>query len=379
MANQDHSHEDPKSFTTRTAIANEGAKEKKPSGLKSKLIQVAPVALTVLATALAGMSSGEMTQSMYYRSLASQHQSKAGDQWSFFQAKRIRGTSLEGNVQLLRNLAHIDRLDVSRLKNSFVAICKRLEPLSADSVETGRSVQTKLERWIADAQTNGSLKFLIGPDLPKVEDKLLPNNDENKQVWSAIQAMSRRHSEAELAGLVTGVPMEKIEEAAGLAELNAEGFDKACETPASALKQLRSIAAEITQSVQRFPRPSASDATDNERVKLLGQLHSEADEINSTIETTANDFDARRYRQESVYNRKAAELYELRVARSGVQSDTHRDRSKKFFFAMLMAQAGVTVASLALARQNHSMFWVVAAVAGCGALGLSGITYFSLV
>ena len=51
-----------------------------------------PVLLTVIATLLASRSSGELTQSQYARTIAGQNQSKAGDQWAFFQAKRIRGT-----------------------------------------------------------------------------------------------------------------------------------------------------------------------------------------------------------------------------------------------------------------------------------------------
>ena len=47
-----------------------------------------------------------MTRSMYYRSLAAQHQAKAGDQWAFFQAKRTRGTTLEATADLLDRLAH---------------------------------------------------------------------------------------------------------------------------------------------------------------------------------------------------------------------------------------------------------------------------------
>src|SRR6516165_10349180 len=61
-----------------------------------------PVVLTVLATLLAGLSSSEMTRAQYHRSLAAQHQSKAGDQWSFFQAKRIRGGNTEMEIELFR-------------------------------------------------------------------------------------------------------------------------------------------------------------------------------------------------------------------------------------------------------------------------------------
>ena len=45
--------------------------------------------MTVLATVFAGLSSSEMTQAMFHRSLASQQQSKAGDQWAFFQPERL--------------------------------------------------------------------------------------------------------------------------------------------------------------------------------------------------------------------------------------------------------------------------------------------------
>ncbi|TMQ29414.1 MAG: DUF4337 domain-containing protein, partial [Planctomycetota bacterium] len=49
-----------------------------------------PVLLTVLATVLAGLSSSEMTLAQYHRALAAQNQSKASDQWTFFQFKRTQ-------------------------------------------------------------------------------------------------------------------------------------------------------------------------------------------------------------------------------------------------------------------------------------------------
>ena len=77
-----------------------------PKGAWGTILTTTPIVLTVLATAFAGLSSSEMTQAMYYRSLAAQHQSKAGDQWAFFQAKRIRGTNLEMTEELLQSLLH---------------------------------------------------------------------------------------------------------------------------------------------------------------------------------------------------------------------------------------------------------------------------------
>src|SRR5712692_9440324 len=60
-----------------------------------------PVVLTVVATVLAGLSTSEMTLAQYHRSLAAQSQSKASDQWGFFQAKRQRGTAMENAFDLL--------------------------------------------------------------------------------------------------------------------------------------------------------------------------------------------------------------------------------------------------------------------------------------
>src|SRR5947207_5480465 len=76
-----------------------------PRNVWETVLTTTPVVLTVLATLLAGLSSSEMTQAQYFRSLAAQSQSKAGDQWGFFQAKRIRGTSFELSVARLPILA----------------------------------------------------------------------------------------------------------------------------------------------------------------------------------------------------------------------------------------------------------------------------------
>src|SRR5215470_16440232 len=76
--------------------------DEKPKSFWDSILTSTPVVLTVVATLLAGLSSSEMTRAQYHRSLAAQHQSKAGDQWSFFQAKRIRGGNTEMEVELLR-------------------------------------------------------------------------------------------------------------------------------------------------------------------------------------------------------------------------------------------------------------------------------------
>ena len=85
------------------------AKVEIPAALKSdlpatrwgKLLGATPVVLTVVATLLAGLSTGEMTRAQYDRGLAAQQQSKAGDQWGYFQAKKLRGAMQRSTLDML--------------------------------------------------------------------------------------------------------------------------------------------------------------------------------------------------------------------------------------------------------------------------------------
>src|SRR5258708_24761918 len=103
------------------------------------VLTATPIALTALATAFAGLSSSEMTQAMYHRSLAAQHQSRAGDQWAFFQAKRIRGNGLEASGELLQALGHPDPLDMDR---TAATLTRMLTNLNHDGPGTGAETKT---------------------------------------------------------------------------------------------------------------------------------------------------------------------------------------------------------------------------------------------
>lgn len=67
-----------------------------------KVLSVTPVVMTVVATLLAGLASSEMTKAQYERALGAQLQSKAGDQWSYFQAKKLRGAIQRNSVEMLQ-------------------------------------------------------------------------------------------------------------------------------------------------------------------------------------------------------------------------------------------------------------------------------------
>ena len=87
-----------------------------PQTTWGRILLATPVVMTVVATLLAGLASSEMTRAQYNRSLAAQQQSKAGDQWSFFQAKRLRGTMQLSTLDLLKTTVSVRPLDDAGLK-----------------------------------------------------------------------------------------------------------------------------------------------------------------------------------------------------------------------------------------------------------------------
>src|SRR4029077_16868601 len=85
-----------------------------------------PVLLTVVATFILGRSTSEMTQAQYQRSVAGQKQSKVGDQWAFFQAKRIRGDMHENTADVLRALK-ADPFSADSLPDAAASLIREIQ------------------------------------------------------------------------------------------------------------------------------------------------------------------------------------------------------------------------------------------------------------
>ena len=92
-----------------------------------KLLLVTPVVMTVIATLLAGLASSEMTSAQYDRAYGAQLQAKAGDQWGYFQAKKMRGAMQRNSLEILQATVELRPLSATGLPLSDPAAVAALE------------------------------------------------------------------------------------------------------------------------------------------------------------------------------------------------------------------------------------------------------------
>jgi hypothetical protein len=192
------------------------------------------------------------------------------------------------------------------------------------------------------------------------------NEKDVSALGDARAAILQRQTETETAALVRNLDPLKIEEATRRAERTTDVFDKDCKRVGAAIEQIRAVMKELAAA--RNAMPPNGDAA-----PLIAAL----DAQEKGFKAATLGFDARRYGKEADLNSEVAQCYEIRVRWAGVQSDRRRERSMMFFYSMLMAQAGVTIASLALARAQRKALWLFAAFAGLVALGFSSYVYIS--
>jgi hypothetical protein len=157
-----------------------------PQNKWGKILLATPVVMTVIATLLAGLASSEMTRAQYDRALGAQLQSKAGDQWGYFQAKKLRGAMQRNSFELLAATT-----DIHPIENTVLEKIPTPAALSLDS---------------------------------KVE--------------AALQAIEKQNPEAEIAGLLKSVDDQSLATALQAAKDNALTFDAALAPANQALAQL---------------------------------------------------------------------------------------------------------------------------------------------
>ena len=102
-------------------VIPEDLKKELPQSKWGKILGATPIVMTVIATMLAGLASSEMTKAQYDRSAAAQLQTKAGDQWSYYQAKKLRSAVARNTLDLLATTAEIRPLDAAVLEEADAA------------------------------------------------------------------------------------------------------------------------------------------------------------------------------------------------------------------------------------------------------------------
>lgn len=333
-------------------------------GLWGKVLATTPIVLTVLATVFAGLSSSEMTQAMFHRSLASQLQSKAGDQWAYFQAKRIRGTTLESTVELLQTLGSASSFQVDK----FIALLDQLVSSAPKELNVSLlSEQLKKLKSLVSQDGKMLSQLSAGAALAEPNRSVLADQ---KLIDTAIGNIAARKNADDITLSVKPLSHSQIDTAIKAAEQFSDQFSQMQEPATGTAIRLKQCLIALEAAIQ----PLLDAAPPSPQVTLLLQ------QIRRQIaggKVMLNEFDARRYRQESQHNRRVAELYELQVWRSGMESDRHRHRSQLFFYSMLVAQVGVTISSLALAQAKRSALWFISAFVGLIALSFSAWVYLS--
>ena len=285
-----------------------------PQTTWGRILVATPVVMTVVATLLAGLASSEMTRAQYNRSFAAQQQAKAGDQWSFFQAKRLRGTMQLSTLDLLKGTASLRPLDEAGLKK-FGEV---------------------------DAAASAAL---LKAELPPVPASILSV----PPLKNALEAVERMKPESEVRSLLESVKTATVDEAIQAARDRAAAFDAATSP--------------ISRSVDRLEKAvAASGPADLVRDVTAARLR----------------YTAARYEVEARLNQAVANLYELQVRMSNMAAERHHRRSEQFFFGMLAAQAAVITATFALAARQRSLLWGLAAGVGVVAVAFAVYVYLWL-
>ena len=166
----------------------EELKQNAPPTKWGKILTVTPVVMTVVATLLAGLASSEMTTAQYDRALGAQLQSKAGDQWGYFQAKKLRGAMQKNSLELLQATAEIHPLANPALEKIPAPAKLNLDPKIEAAIRA-------VENQSPDAEVNALLKPVddqtIARALQAAKDNVHAFDDANAPANQALDQFGK--------------------------------------------------------------------------------------------------------------------------------------------------------------------------------------------
>jgi hypothetical protein len=301
------------------------------------------VTFSVVATFLAGLSASEMARSQYHRTMASQNQAKVADQWAFFQAKRIRGTSLQMTAELLGADQHAGPFDraalgraaedlaweleqaaarakdlceeVSRLPGSkrLQAAARQLRANSADRAKEVRALVQELQPLLQDAEAPAGLQGAKNPAASPLHLRealaalALPREDQPEgdpsaftsalppaaatQLHRAIAAIKDREPDSRVTQLVRGLDDDLLQQVIAAADAHAESNARAARKTDELLKELDRLLERLLTAGRSFcaaaaelKRAAGRLAQDAEPVQRAGQtLQLHAEEVKALL------------------------------------------------------------------------------------------------
>jgi hypothetical protein len=313
-----------------------------------KLLSATPVIMAVVATMLAGLASSEMTRAQYDRALAAQQQSKAGDQWSFFQAKRLRGALQHNASDLLQSTVEVRPLTAAALREAAEQL-----PAQPEQAEAAK-VRAELLAVLDSPAGQRALAFLQRGEAP--QPGAAPAVDPDLK--AALTAVENLTPDAELVPLLARVSLKTLSNALLAARDRAQTFDattKPINETIDKLENLLARQAALVQAKSASPRSGSSITRDFTAARLR--------------------YASQRYESEARLNQTIATFYELQVRKSNISAERHHNRSQRFFFGMLAAQLGVIVSTLAMAARQRNLLWSIAAAAGLLAIAFAIYVY----
>jgi hypothetical protein len=319
-----------------------------PQNNFGKMLAATPVVMAVIATLLAGLASSEMTRAQYDRALAAQQQSKAGDQWSFFQAKRLRGALQHNSLDLLQSTVELHPLTAAGLKAAA-----EQWPAQPSGSEAAK-VRAELLAALDSPAGQQALTFLQRGEVP--QPGAAPVVDAS--VKAALDAVENLTPEPQVVPLLANVSLNTLDEALFAARDRARAFDTATKPVNQTIDQLESLLARQAASLEAKASSPASGAA-----------------LTRDFTAARLRYAAVRYEVEARLNQAIANFYELLVRKSNISAERHHNRSQRFFFGMLAAQLGVIVSTLAMAARQRNLLWALAAAAGLLAIAFAVYVY----
>jgi len=297
-----------------------------PQTLLGRIMAATPIVMTVIATMLAGLASSEMTKAQYDRSLAAQQQSKAGDQWSFFQAKKLRSALQHNTLDLLQAANDIHPLDIVALTPPATPSTGTEKIIALLATEAGQDAFALLQK--------GELPTTVITAPPAAE------------VTAALHAIEALKPDAEIADLLPRISNTLLTETIVAAKEKTDAFD-------AATKPVNQVIEAAEAALQSQPASPAKRDFTAARLR----------------------FAALRYDHEARLNQTIASLYELQVRKNNISAEHHHGRSQKFFYGMLGAQLAVIISTFSIAARQRNLLWILAAAAGTTALLFAGWVY----